>query len=347
MTKMKKQQGFVSIITIITLSILLSLLTVAFVRVMVRSQRQTLDAQLSTQANYAAETGINDALKAIMSNPTAISANDTDCAATPITPAAAANVANQNKLGTGVSGAASEEYTCQLISSGVKDVLATMSDQGSKMYPVHTDTTDARSLTIEWEDQAAQSNFSAGAPEDYPSIGSWGANTPAMLRIALYAPCPTGCINFDRNTLINNQKNFFIKPGVSAGTLDYASADGTATLGDCQLISNSRPFACKITINNITANTSAQNSLFLKITPLYGSAAMRFMAINTASGSPLALYGAQYRIDVTGKANDVYRRLEVRVPLPTFDSPGIGVESASVCKKFEWTGSAKTYDVCP
>lgn len=347
MVRMKKQQGFVSIITVITLSILLSLLTVAFVKVMARSQRQTLDTQLSTQANYAAETGINDAIKAIISNPGAIPFDDTDCAATPIT--STADPVAQKKLGSGATGEVSEEYTCQLISSGVKDVLTTVGDQGNRIYPIKTDGVNANSIKIEWEDKAANNNFNKGGPEDYPSIGNWGATTPAMLRLTLYTPCAGGCADFARDALISSQKNFFIKPGVGGGTMSFNSADGAAGLGDCQPINNSRPFACSITISDLVpaVATSAQNSLFLKITPIYGSASVRFTALNPAGGTPLTMTGAQYRIDVTGKANDVYRRLEVRVPLPSYGAPGIGIESGSVCKKFEWNGSAKISENCP
>ena len=345
MVMAKKQAGFISIITVITLSILLSLLTLAFVKVMNRSMRQTLDTQLSTQANYAAETGINDAIKAIISNPAGIAADDTDCAPTPIS--ATANVTNQAQLGSGAAGAAAEAYTCQLISSGVKDVLATITDQTARIYPVKTDIVNASNVVIEWEDQATKSNFNTGAADSYQPLGSWPANAPAMLRVTLFTPCPGGCADFNRSALINNQKNFFIKPGtVANATLNYSDADGTASLSDCQNINNGRPFACKITINLTGINTSQSNALFMKISPMYGSASVRFMG-NNATGSPLAMYGAQYRIDVTGKANDVYRRLEVRLPLASYVNPGTGIESANVCKKFEWSGSAKLSDACP
>lgn len=355
-TNKKAQYGFVSILTVMTITILLSLLTLAFVKVMNRSQRQTLDTQLSTQANYAAETGINDAIRAILNNPSAIPFDDTNCSPTPTRPGASQAEADANKI-IGGGGTAQAEYTCQLISSGVKDVRVDINDQSSRIYPIKTDGTNATELKIEWDagdSTPVKNNFPdpiAANVDQYPALGSWPNTTPSMLRLALYTPCPNGCSDFNSDTMIANQKNLFIKPSNGgSGTLDLsASADGAAAYGNCQTISATRQYQCQITITNLGVNTSQNNALFLKMTPIYGSTAVRFMANNVSGGGgtqALAMYGAQYRVDVTGKANDVYRRLEVRVPLPTYDNPGIGVESLSICKKFEWTGTAALSNAC-
>jgi Tfp pilus assembly protein PilX len=63
------EQGFVSIFVTTMLIIIVSLLVLAFAQVSRREQRQTLDTQLSSQAYYAAETGVNDAKAAIMASP--------------------------------------------------------------------------------------------------------------------------------------------------------------------------------------------------------------------------------------------------------------------------------------
>lgn len=353
MRSKQSQFGFVSIITVMTITVLLALLTLAFVKVMNRSQRQTLDTQLSTQANYAAETGINDAIRAILNNAGAIPLEDTNCAPTATRPGGTQAEADANKIiGTGASGGAQSEYTCQLISSGVKDVRVDINDQSSRIYPIKTDGANANELTIEWDagdTTPVKNNFPApSAVDQYPPLGGptgWPSDTPAMLRLTLYRPCPTGCGDFNSDAMIANQKNFFVKPANSTapGTANLSTIeDAAAVYGKCQTISGSRQYQCQITLTNLGTNTNADNALFLKMSPIYGNTEVRFMANDTSGGSakPLAMYGAQYRVDVTGKANDVFRRLEVRVPLPTYDNPGIGVESFSICKKFEWSGSA-------
>ena len=61
------EKGFASIVIALVLIIVLSLLTVGFAQLARREQQNALNKQLAVQANYAAETGINDAYKDILS----------------------------------------------------------------------------------------------------------------------------------------------------------------------------------------------------------------------------------------------------------------------------------------
>src|SRR5687767_10949862 len=54
------QVGMVSIMTTMVLMIVISLIVLGFAQLSRRNQRETLDRQLSTQAFYAAESGVND-----------------------------------------------------------------------------------------------------------------------------------------------------------------------------------------------------------------------------------------------------------------------------------------------
>jgi Tfp pilus assembly protein PilX len=64
------QSGFVSIVVCLIIMVILTLVTIGFSKLMGRAQRQALDRQLSTQAFYAAESGVNDALLVYKSDPT-------------------------------------------------------------------------------------------------------------------------------------------------------------------------------------------------------------------------------------------------------------------------------------
>jgi hypothetical protein len=59
---LRREGGFVSIIVCMIIMTILSLITIGFAQIMAREQRQALDRQLSSQAFYAAESGVNDAL---------------------------------------------------------------------------------------------------------------------------------------------------------------------------------------------------------------------------------------------------------------------------------------------
>ena len=57
--------GFAPLIITIIVVIILSLLTVGFVSLIRNNQKNALNQQLNNDAYYAAETGVNDAIKAI------------------------------------------------------------------------------------------------------------------------------------------------------------------------------------------------------------------------------------------------------------------------------------------
>lgn len=120
-------------------------------------QRQVLDEQLSTQAYYAAETGINDALYAIINNPAEIpKGEDTDCKPTPLLPGGTP----PNPVIS--SGDTTVSYSCQLITSGTKDILIDGKEGATKTFPIYTDGA-AQSVTIEWDDDTDNNVFSSPA----------------------------------------------------------------------------------------------------------------------------------------------------------------------------------------
>jgi Tfp pilus assembly protein PilX len=70
------EQGLVSIVVTMIFLIVLSLIVVGFAQVARREQRESLDRQLSSQAFYAAESGINIAKSAISDSSGTYSSNN-------------------------------------------------------------------------------------------------------------------------------------------------------------------------------------------------------------------------------------------------------------------------------
>src|SRR4051812_31465613 len=75
----KNEDGLVALLVVGILIILLSLVTVAFTKLMGREARQSLDRVLSTQAYYAAESGINDARDYLNKHPNALLSTSSGC----------------------------------------------------------------------------------------------------------------------------------------------------------------------------------------------------------------------------------------------------------------------------
>ena len=59
------QKGMAAILITLIMMIVISLIVLGFAQITRHDQQQALDKQLSTEAFYAAESGINDAINAI------------------------------------------------------------------------------------------------------------------------------------------------------------------------------------------------------------------------------------------------------------------------------------------
>jgi Tfp pilus assembly protein PilX len=71
--KKQQERGVVSLFTVMFFTILVTVLTVGFVRIMINERRQSTDEDLTTRAYYAAESGVEDAKRALQQyypNPT-------------------------------------------------------------------------------------------------------------------------------------------------------------------------------------------------------------------------------------------------------------------------------------
>lgn len=65
------ERGLASIMITMIMMIVITLIVIGFAQVSRREQRQALDQQLSAAAYYAAESGVNDAINLLVSNPNA------------------------------------------------------------------------------------------------------------------------------------------------------------------------------------------------------------------------------------------------------------------------------------
>src|SRR5688572_29540682 len=107
-----KQRGMVSILVTMLLMIVISLIVLGFAQVSRRNQRQATDRQLSSQAFYAAETGINDArnlIKGALATSTTIPPKP-DC-----TPGSGPAAAFYGSLTPALDAANNVAYSCLMV----------------------------------------------------------------------------------------------------------------------------------------------------------------------------------------------------------------------------------------
>lgn len=322
------QRGLVSILVTMVILMIISLTVIGFARLSQREQRQALDRQLSTQAFYAAETGVNDAVEALRTNP---SLEKTSCSGT-LSATTGSNVIDAtNKV----------SYTCVLVDPTPMSLeyASIDSDQGT-VLPTQPRAGTLERLTIGWQDKAGGTSFN-GCPS--PSAGEYvfpaAVNWPST--------CSAGILRIDlvpnespitRATLMSRTLTAFLYPqngSTSATNYTYnlaAPDQGAVIPVNCN--ASSTPRSCNVSIT--FSNNSGVNSYYLRARSIYRNSNMHVAGYTTGNVAS-ELINAQAIIDSTGKANDVLRRISVRVPMTNIGAyvPSFGVLTAdSMCKRF-------------
>ncbi len=314
----QNQKGVASFLITMFIMIVLGLIVLGFSQLTRRDQRQSLDRQLSTQAYYAAESGINDAIDELKkpASPYRTSQKG-DC-----TPLPGYN--NVLDLSAGIS------YSCLLIDSTPPSIERQgVGFNTNAVFPIQlVSGAQVRFIKIEWRDQNPNNNATS-----CPAGGLFPATRNPSCKIALLRAdvVPYGTATTPtRDTLINTLYTVFANPvNGGTGTAFYsAGGDPDNAVGNC---SAATPANCSITIDTTAASS---DRFFLRLNSIYG---MSDVTITASDGSAYVdLQGGQAVIDATGRAGDVVKRVQVRVSLGSNDGlAGFALQTANVeCKRF-------------
>lgn len=330
-TMKRGQQGFISIFTVLIIMTVLTLITVGFSNTIRNAQRRTLDNQLNTQAFYAAESGINDARLALKQDSTI---NKTTCQGDGYT-----------GYNNGIDAGLNVGYTCLLINSqppSIKfDSIPTQSGN-AKVVPFEASTgAPITSFRVTWNGVKTSPNV-IDAPGVYPNImpptTTWGSHL-GMLRIDL---APTE--NYDRANMIQNGFTFFLYPAIDGFAAVPAVSNGTAGQGRLLFVQCGPQGPCSANIALTSVSGALSSKYMLRMSALYNSVSATIDNLN--AGGAANFVGAQAIVDVTGKANDVFRRLQVRLPLSQRGlAPIFAIQSGdSICKRILASPSGSDVD---
>lgn len=315
------QQGLVSFVVTIIIMLILSLIVMGFARLSRREQRQALDRQLSTQAFYAAEAGINDAIDALKKNVLSSTVEKNDCDAIP----------GYNNI---LNATGPISYSCVLVDPTPPEYEFDAVDQSdSEVVKVQSVTGEAiDKINFYWQDKDGKTglacpDITTGLPATWPA----GCDT-GVLRVDLL-PYGTSA-NPSRTQLVGFQMTAYLYPSTAApGILAYGSAfgvnSGAMARGGCS--TGNTPRYCQLTVSGLSADR-----YYIRMKSIYGTSAVTITSQNS-SGNVLEMVGYQARIDATGKANDVLRRVRVSVPINAITGPfpEFAAQSQdSLCKRF-------------
>jgi Tfp pilus assembly protein PilX len=399
-TSTNKQTGAVSLFVVVFFMLLITVITVSFVRLMVADQRQATDNDLSQSALDSAQAGAEDAKRALLKY-------KQDCFASAAGCKAAANVINSEQCNTGlssVSGSNSSKevlvqqsassrdsildqaYTCVKMKLTTADYVGTLAANQSQLVPLFSSKTFDR-VKLEWFSKEDITQVGPSTSVDLPAVnsagqvlysqGQWPVNRPSLLRTQLIQYATSFTLgNFD--TVSGDQSNgatMFLYPTKqqNIGPKTFTENDQrktdladdpnkkdpltTPTAISCSASINAGGYACSSVVvlpQAIGASPDKPNerTAYLRLMPLYTGAHFRVTLWNgpinendsTDPSSPgesvVPFEGVQPLIDSTGRANDLFRRVQTRVNLvdTTFPYPDAAIDlTGNFCKDFAVT----------
>ncbi len=213
----KHEQGAVSLFVVIFCALLMTVLTISFIRLMVQEQQQAATNDLSQSAYDSAQAGVEDAKRALLlcqgGNSAACDTLDAQtCESVPEALATSGAVSTDPETGnkevkiqTSISGsdtALNQAYTCVKVTRKTDDYAATLDPAitagSSKIIPLKApagESFDAIELSwFAYKDFASTglANYdislpAVGAPIELPptSTNSWEKNRPSVMRTQL------------------------------------------------------------------------------------------------------------------------------------------------------------------
>lgn len=381
--KQKTQSGAVSIFVVLFFTILVTILTVGFIKLMVGDQQQSTNSDLSQSAYDAALAGVEDAKRVIRAcassgynstNPACIALNAADDCKVIARSGINGNPSDSETIiqsTGGVGGELNQAYTCANIELETPDFVYDAADGVSRLIPLRA-TAEVSSIVVQWlskeniSGSAATTPPSTSPPALLPTADAWGVDSPPVMRAQIITPGE----NFDINSMDNDasSQTIFVRPiAVNSGlpiesiinttilratTLDreYSnSPEGITCSSDFSHVSTTKRnlFSCSLTIALDTPMTvDASKNSFLRLTPIYRNATVG-VELRGSSGS-VNFDGAQPLVDVTGRASNLFRRIEARLEIgDDFPYPNYAIDvEDGLCKDFSVDGTKATPGTC-
>lgn len=333
-----------AMLTVVFLALLLSIMTISFVRLSVREQRQATDDSLTNRAFYAAESGLEDAKRALQRNFDSDPLNNVALNADICRPAEVVPIVNDT---VELSLELDTYYTCQLIDMSPPDFQAELDEWGSVTLPLRAASGGFDRVVIRWHQQGPPpfngdyGLAGAGGTTNLPPYPDWrggaaecasptGLGCPAMLRTQVFHTTATAPLNRDDFASSAGVLRPTSAPGTGA---TYSSLDKEVTNINCAAF-NTIPdgeYACTATITGLNV---PDRLYYLHLSSLYRSTNVHVSLFNSAV--QVDMQDAQAVVDVTGRAGDVYRRIQARVGLSQeYPLPDVAVwGNEEICKDF-------------
>jgi Tfp pilus assembly protein PilX len=311
----------ISIMTTMILIIVISLIVLGFASLSRRNQREALDRQLSTQAFYAAESGVNDARARITQ---AINANATVPEKTTCTGTASGFYT----ASPDIDAAANVRYSCLLVDPSPTVLRYGDVGTNSVVIPLTASSGTFSRIQLDWQSKVSGNPLSGcpGTVNAFTTTGGWSCGY-GVLRFDLVRTDGT----FGASDLQNNRTMTTFAVPVTGGTTSIPFAAGTAN-GNVRAGTTCTTDGCRLSVSGLTSS-----SYYLRVSSVYRNVSMQVRGFNSLNNA-IEIQGAQATIDATGRAQDVLRRIQVSVPLSADSQNQVSdyalQSTDSICKRY-------------
>lgn len=373
MTYKNQQSGAVSLFLVIFFALLLSVITLGFIRITTEEQQQALTNDLSQSAFDSAEAGVEDAKRALVqyrrsceTDPTGAECNKyknafnaNRCDTLSATLATDLGLTLNDDKAVEVRTTAKDEtlqqsYTCLKIALNTKDYVRKLEANTSDLIPING-VSSFDSVTLNWF-IAKDAGLSTGTPfkipntnQGFPPAEQWDNATPAVMRAQLIQFNKAG---FTQKDLEDNSSTLFLYPvragGAANGEVPFTryarKSPNEAVNITCTTDSSGYACSAKLLLSGSLAMTP-EKSAFLRVTPLYKGATFQ-LKLNDGT---VDFDGVQPLVDSTGRANDVFRRIESRIRFDeaTGNYPENALETTGdICKGFVVSAEPLNQGIC-
>jgi hypothetical protein len=370
MGKYVRQSGAVSLFAVIFGAMLLTIVTIGFMRLMLMDQRQASDNDLSQSAYDAALAGVEDAKRVVRAAQTGnmqaagVLSGPINCNMIAASGVVGGSTSGETIIQTG-SGAGKkfdQAYTCVKIAMQSQDFIYKAIEDKSQLISLRA-VSSFNKIIIEWYRRDDESNLNAenavnteiSTTGELPTKDKWNSNTPPLVRAQVISPGST----FNLATLDTTGVTSFLRPNVLRS--DVVSQSGTVVSGKSSdrpratdgnehnngtnIISCSKTFrfsgeySCKAVID-VDEVPAGSESVFLRLVSIYKGGSIK-VSLQKSDGTTVNFDGVQPIVDSTGRASNLFRRVEARLQIgDDFAYPDNAVElKNSLCKDFSISGS--------
>lgn len=378
----KNENGAVSLFVVIFATLLITIITISFARLMTSDQQQASMSDLSQSAYDSAQSGVEDAKRALLNYNAACSGgssasctnikshiDSSNCNVSVsdlVTPQNGEVLIAQNAN----DAALNQAYTCVTITRNTTDYLGLLQANSSKLIPL-TSLTPFNQVLIEWYGSSDAQNLAAVDVKPLSSgvpllpQSAWSVDRPSIMRTQfMQIGSNFKLTDFDDESGNSNANTLFLYPignkGIANSAIDSThnfpissydtrkTATGSPLPVNCSGNISAGGYACRaqLTLPNPIGGSSSSDRVaaFLRLTSLYNKTNFRISLLQ--DGTLVKFDSVQPQIDSTGRAGDLFRRVQSRVEFsdPNFPYPNAAVQtSGNFCKNFLITDNPNDY----